>query len=531
MMPENFLKNLSNFFNHQRKVIFLFSLIMGFVIHFALYSTGTLGNPDTINAGLIYKAGKWETSLGRWSITFFDTLRGGVVSNVLVSILSILFMSLAAMFLIEVLEIKSGMGFQLLAAAFVIVSPAYAMMLTYYYCSDSYSAAVFFLVFGVWLLKKSNSRKIDLLAILCFTFALSIYQAYIGLAAILLIYDIILNILKSENSFRKNMQIVGRYALCGAASLIVYYLLTFTILKILGIPFADYSGAKNVSILNSIAVLPESIKKTYKTFYNYFFNDYLINNSNWNLSYFTVALFLLCLVMLIFFVIKNKVYKSVANTIALVIFIVLIPLMANVIRLITPAREISLLMAVPLGFVFPFIIGLVSYIYKSLSKKWIPWLVCWVLSFFIIFSYVFMDNATYMARRLTYDEIYGAAIRMLDRIELLYNSSESEKVMIVGNINENAYFSHDNMIYQMADGYVTDWGLTWNDYRGIQRCWNNIFMTYLGADINHYTDEEYLTVINSSEFASMEVFPNSDAISVIDGIIVVKLSDNPPTPY
>lgn len=59
--------------------------------HFNLFINNAIA-PDALATGTYKISGAWEMSLGRWGIVFLDTLRGGIVNEVLIVIVSLIFL-------------------------------------------------------------------------------------------------------------------------------------------------------------------------------------------------------------------------------------------------------------------------------------------------------------------------------------------------------------------------------------------------------------------------------------------------------
>lgn len=55
-------------------------------------------------------------------------------------------------------------------------------------------------------------------------------------------------------------------------------------------------------------------------------------------------------------------------------------------------------------------------------------------------------------------------------------------------------------------------------------------MNYFGIDGGYFTDDEYISIINSDEFKDMSVWPYDNSIKMIQGNAVVKFTDAPPSP-
>lgn len=510
--------------NKRRKSIFIFSFVFGMLIHFSVYCN-RIGNPDTIDNELVYLSGKWEISLGRWLIPVFDYFRGGLCSAVLVTMISISVMSLSSVLLIEILKIGEGIYSYIAAAAFMS-SPAFAVLLTYYYCSDSYAVAILLQIVGVYFICRKGSKNFYL-GIAMLALSMGIYQAYIGVAAGLFC-TLLLRAALEKRDWKELGRETGRYLIAGMLTFLTYFIITKSIWIYMGIEQNTYGGGTEIGI-GSILRLPESIPETYKYFWQYIFGNRL-NNEYWHRNRLWSVLLIVELILMFITVVKNKIYQNKASLIVLLMSILLMPLALNLIRLLAPDRGISLLMAISMGLVLPICLSLLEIVRKSVVKIDIGVAICILTSCLIIISNVFMNEATYMSRKLTENMVCTLAERILDRVEVMSTGEGPLNVMIVGDVSENPNYTLNNPIYDMADDYISNWGLTWKDYNGIKTCWNSIFRTFFGMDLNKYTDKEYLEIVNSEDFEKMGIYPDQSSVIKIDDFIVVKLSNNPPEP-
>lgn len=153
MKVEKILKHIETEMTMQRKKLFLYSFVLGILVHFAGYSTYKTMNADVLYGDFAIYSPMRIIRLGRWGIPLLEHLRGGVAANVLVSLISIFFMALTAVVLVEILQVPKKSGFQFLICSFIVVMPAYAALITYFYCSDFYSLAIFLLVAGVYAIR------------------------------------------------------------------------------------------------------------------------------------------------------------------------------------------------------------------------------------------------------------------------------------------------------------------------------------------------------------------------------------------
>lgn len=68
----------------------------------------------------------------------------------------------------------------------------------------------------------------------------------------------------------------------------------------------------------------------------------------------------------------------------------------------------------------------------------------------------------------------------------------------------------------------------WEDWNGILSCRIQYLRNYYGIEAGDLTKEEYKTVIDSKEFDNMPLWPQKGSVDMINGAVVVKLSEMPP---
>ena len=68
-------------------------------------------------------------------------------------------------------------------------------------------------------------------------------------------------------------------------------------------------------------------------------------------------------------------------------------------------------------------------------------------------------------------------------------------------------------------------------YGGQIGTWYNYMRVFYGLDINLCDHDTYYKLVTSDEYKEMEMFPSQNSIKIINGVVVVKLSEEPPLPY
>ena len=511
--------------------LFLLMLIVGGINHFALYSN-EITNPDGLTVGKFRVSYLWEVRVGRWGIYLIEKLRGFLVSPYITTLLALIYMALSVLLILDILEIKKK-SFQVTVAILMIVSPAMAQTLSYYYCADIYLLACLLSCLAIWLAKKEKAIPF-ILGIVCIGFSLGLYQAYIGVVAGLALFVLILDLLNGK----KVLDVIKRFvwvACTAVFGLILYYILANIFLKVRGQTFAEYSGA-NASVLSGLTVWKESLYAMYQNFYHFLFgNDvYLLQNAYWHRNGIHAVIMILGIIALVIVILRRKYWKDVIRLILILVGICLIPFALELIRFITPERYIELLMSVPLYLIFPFMLKVVEMAGSGLHEKpvhvksmgWILCLASIVMVNVMNWTYVLSDNATYLYMETSRNQTLSIAERMLAKMDQLEGYKSDMPVLIAGTVSEENY-PLNSPLREMAVGQMSEWGMFWKDYYGMKSCWSAIFREYFGWNFTFCTDEEYDRITQSQEYQEMGIFPDSDSVEIIDGIVVFKLTDDP----
>ena len=136
----------------------------------------------------------WQVQLGRFLQPIIFFLRGNYYVLWLVGFISLLFISLSAYLIIDLLPIKSKIGIIFTCGILVMNSTITCLNATYAHDSDIYMISFFFSVLGVYLIRKV--KKGYLFAPLAFFISLGLYQSFINVIfflSTLILYSDLLN--------------------------------------------------------------------------------------------------------------------------------------------------------------------------------------------------------------------------------------------------------------------------------------------------------------------------------------------------
>lgn len=531
--PDDFFEKIKNYFNKERKFIFITTIIIGLLAHFLLI-TNLIFSQDGILNTFHYTAGDYEACLGRWGINFFDSLRNNIGLPFITTLISIILMCFTNILLIELFEIKSKF-FKILTVLSVVVSPSLCMTLLYTYTADVYLYAMFFSVFSVFSMYKMQNKKLGtFFGVLSFFIMLSLYQSYMGFTVGLIIMLAIKELLTTEKSsfevLKKSFFSAIKLLIAG----ILYYAVTKILLKTKGLSMAGYKGADQISIKNILISFVPSLKTAYLSFVKYFFADGVVLNRAWKrekLFLWFYGIFAISFLMLIVKIIKKSNNKKdvILRIILSIICILLLPLGLNIIAIMAPGNKIYYLIATQMILIFPFVFMIFEMLdTKKVFENLLNW-VAVIISFVIMFTYFMAVVVTYQTAELSFEQAKSVSNRVLERMEETPGYRTDMNKLFAGVIDD-LNFPKTLDLYNYAVTNSLRGSILHGTYMGQEITWRNFFNIYLGIPITFCSDYEYYTIITSDEFEEMEVFPAENSVKIINDVMVVKFTKTPQYP-
>ena len=176
--------------------------------------------------------------------------------------------------------------------------------------------------------KGKKKRVLNIISVICMILSLALYQVYLQVTIVLCVFVSIFKLLENQ----KRKEIIKRLfinALLCIISLIIYYVSIHIVLKFNNEVIGTYRDIDKFGI-KSIDTYLYQIKFSYQFFYDLFFSDEIIINSNLYREY-VHGIFVVCtIIMCIYIIYKSKVYKNVHNIFYIIILILLLPIFANI---------------------------------------------------------------------------------------------------------------------------------------------------------------------------------------------------------
>lgn len=498
----------------------LFTFIIGLIGHGYAFFNGLFSH-DSLKVYTDENENIWNISLGRFLQEPYCKCRGALAAPWLVGLMSLLWIAVAAYFIIKLLKIKTA-AMQLVTCGILVVNlTTISINATYMYYIDIFMFALLMAVLAVFVVERVRFGIFWGAILICISMGL--YQSFFAVAVTLFIMLSIDHIVSGYST--KRVISLGVQEIC---SLLLGGLLYMGVLKIV-LKYAHvnlsngYNGIANV-VSGTITVdsIPDLIVSTYTYYFDFLFKP----NGYGGMG--IVIINIICGILLvgkfIHLVYKNKVGKVNIALGAVLLF--LIPFAINLIYFISQGME-HMLMVYSWFLIYPFTLALIER--QSDEKIWGKYEVllkgvsC-LLAGIMVLNAVIYANGAYLKKTLEEKSTLSVATRVLERIETTdgYMAGETP-VAFVGNINDSVLSVAREGFERYTDSYSIGMTYNYGITYGIGMA-EKYFSVQLGNPINWVNDEIIGVLSQSDEVITMPCFPEVGSVKFVGDVLVVKFS-------
>lgn len=495
-------------------IVFISTMICGFLAHAYCYFNLNFSH-DSVLVSQQFDYG-WQIAIGRWMQPVYCIFRGDIYNPFLVGCLSLFFLAVSCYLLVLLLDIKKYVSIFLIAGILSVNAMLAYANATYIYLSDIYMLALLLAVGGVYVYKRCKFGFVGGAAL--FALSLALYQSFIQVAVLLFFIFCILDLIDNTKIFEVIKKGVS-YVLCLVLGGGLYFIGFKFVLLIMKVESIDsYNTVSKATLSGDVFSL---IIGAYQYFFDYFINP-SINNAKF-ISWLTI-LFVIVVVYAIGYIVKKRKTKSM-NKALVGVGCVLLPLVSNFVYVITKGMEhelmiFSFFVLIALG------VALIEWKYRiqeeenSKCKRGIDQIVVYGFSLIFIINSIIFSNEIYTKKDLEFKTTYATLNRIIDRIEQLdgYEVNETP-VVFIGNLENSSLAMKKNIFEYQGVGQGSMFAVTYDSTY-------EIFMeNVMGYPIKMMEQNERDILEMDPRIKEMDSFPAKEACKMIDGIVVVKLSD------
>lgn len=444
--------------------------------------------------------------LGRILIPLYELLKGPITAPWLFGVLFILWMTLASVLAVRLLELKKTPAV-VLTCALMCTNASFSMTgAVYVYCMDEYALALLLATAAVWFI--CCCRYGWLFGTACLVASLYVYQAYFTVAVALCFFFLIRSVVANEKPIRIILRGL-RYLFFLMVSFVIYSV-TWSVMCCL--TDQEKIRVEDTILSAGFEEILQRIVETYKGFYQ------LLVRDNGLLGEFSPAIGLLLLVALLVWLVAWLLEGHLAwqNKVMLAAAVFLLPFVFNVYYFLFPMETLSLV-SFNKGLVGVFLLLCVSGRQFTALKSQRFYMAAVFLAASLVWQNIIFSNDIYMKKELEKGSTISVITRVIERIEQMDGYIPGETpVAIAGSLVKNEFLGQQQdcfrfFTFQEEGTIINDYAASYNTAYYIQH--------YLNYPMNlMYADE------SSEEIERMPSFPIVDSIQWIDDMIVVKLS-------
>ena len=500
----------------------VFTLLFGLAAHAYCYFNLTLSHDALFS--LYRQDMAMQVQLGRFMHVPYLALRGNITAPALVGFLALAFLCCSTYLTARLLGIRSTL---LVALMCGVLATNIAFTLTnasYLHESDMYMLALLLACGAVWCCRTWKHGW--LLGALLVAVSLGFYQAYLSVALMLFIMIAIGRVLDGASAKQVLAEMLPMLGTVGLGFLL-YLAALFATTNLTGYGFSsDYNGLANVGDYSDVSI-PALIAKTWLYPVRYLaapegMYPQLVGVLNIVLSAAT-------LVTLVWLAYRGRVFAG--SVVIMVVLLLLMPFAANYVYFVSKGM-VHGLMIYAFFYWYVFAIQLQQRVVDEPGRRrggafsasprppvFLTAVVCAVCALSVLFGIVFANQA-YFKKQLQFESTELTMNRVIDRLEQVEGYVPGETpVYLAGSLYESPLFKERIGFEDVTGtGFYRQTAITYDE-----ACY---FSMVLGYPINLVPDSQAKDMVDMKEVEAMGVFPASTSADLVDGVAVVRLSED-----
>lgn len=511
-----------------------FFVMLGFavMVYFPLISLKLTNTVDGLWTTAEYMAGVWELSNGRWFWLVTSFLRFSLQLEPINAVVCLVLVSLGVTKLHMTFKtVHEGRTscFDWLAGLCYLANTVIGCYLSFAHQSVEFGLAFYLSVLAaVCVIRNGSTAKGIAYGAFFLALSLGLYQVELACFCLVLLAYFVLLLFRGEEKAKLRCFIAKSLgsAVCGAA---LYWLVLQVILKLSGVAMAEYQGGASISPLNMVKNLPQSIAKCYGQFWDYFFGDTVRHNTLQNTKVLYVLAFVFvgaALLRRLAVILRRKDAETAFYAVAALL---VMPLASVIFLLAASEATFYIPMAGGTALFFPVCFWLLNAApvqpsgrVEKLEKNAVL-LTAAVILYGGVFMSAIDQQAMYEGRRATKQIADLVANELV--AEGYYDAPEKLPVMLVGRPSASPLF-RTHVIYWDANDYAQVGLFKKENAATMRYSWNAVFRDLTPMQLELCSDEVYDELIRTEEIKRMPTFPEKGSMQEMDGVYVIKISED-----
>ncbi len=500
----------------KNEILAFVSAMVFYIVAHGLCFSNRIYSHDYLQS--IYKNdAAWQVALGRFLQPVLMVLRGSISVPWVIETITMVCVAVTAVLLYRLFQMESKTEALCLSGILSCNLVWTTSNASYMPWVDSYGICLLLSVWAVYLLRK-NTWKGRILAVVSLVISLGFYQAYVFVYITLVVLQFIWNLRTKEDTKKELLSVcwhVGALVLAG----LLYFIGWKIFQKALNIWTSDsYNGLASLGDYEGYSV-GQLLKLSFVQFINFFlhpqiFVTFTVREISLGIFWVWVLrvtnLVAACLILVGTF--RSLKGRTVFQKVCKILLTLLLPFIMNGISILSKGM-VHDLMIFPYLFVYVYAIAMGGELFKG--RKICKRIYLAIPFAILIWANIVVANQAYYKRDLQEEATLSLMTRIVDRVEQepAYEAGVTP-VAFAGSFmaSEEIYGLpefQDITLYSFSNTSLTYVGLPESYIKYVMQVNMNLTKTDL-------TDER---------IESMPCFPKEGSVAMIDGIMVIKISD------
>jgi len=518
-MGERILQLYKAKVNKETKFAFLFTFFVTLLIHLYKF-VNTLPNHDSIYS---YYTDQNVLGSGRWALSAACGLSSYFDLPWVIGVFSCALIALTVVVIVALFRIKNpvviGLTGLLLAAA-----PATTETFFFLYTADGYLVAMLLAALAVYwsrIEEKRISRWI--LSSVCICVSCGIYQAYVSFALVLALCYFIYVLFEGTYDKRTCWKWVLRQAIIYIVALVAFYVIWQVCMKVQGVVANDYQGISKLHNVNSGVILL-GIGTSLKNVMLYFLQWNVMEHGLTLYGVLSILFLLSFVAALVITCIRSGILRRKWAVILVVLCLIAVIPAACMWNFVSNFVIYRAMMLQSLTLLFVLTALLFERWAKPIGKD----IVC-LLLIVVALNNALMANISYFYLHYSYERSYADGLEMMMEIHDLDDEYDFHTMAVLGDRYDelrwwDAETGHEKLgasrkIYMLSS--LLESSILFNSSRVTQFLYGTF-----GLELMMASGEQISALQAQPQVQEMPCWPAEGSMTVVDGILVLKLADS-----
>lgn len=497
-----------------QRAAFFACTITGYLVH--LYAFTNIV-PCSDGLSRVYDPQQMTVS-GRWFLHYASMLNGFTQMPAVIGLLSMLLLGAAAALTVGLLRLRSrSLGG--VCGAVMAAFPCLGYTFLYMFTASAYCLAIFMAVLAVQLAVRGKWRLVP--AVLLLAMAMGTYQAYAAMSIALSVLVVIEFLTRPETTLRGALRLGGRLVAFLALGAAAYYGILQIFLRVKHVQLLSYLGMDTVMTHYPLAKLPSLLVTTYKQVLAFFFIPGSVNGYDTPvLSVLNALLLAAAAVSLVAALRHDRLLRQPWRVLLLLMLILLFPLAINFGQIMSPYSAPTPIMKYAFVLVYLAALLMLDKCDGCIPRPKAAGIAGAVCVCALLVCFLQTNNLLYTASAQAHRATQSYLTRMMARVEDCDGYTPGMEVVIIGTIP-------DAQMHSAIESYaqVSHYSVPIHQVAPLNKHLYYYLNDWLSIPIEEPSQETMAAVAGSDAFAAMPLYPQQGSVQVIDGRLVVKLSE------